>query len=90
MKGGPHLRAMIGMMAPGRVKTRISSLPRSGGWLIGLVIACCLCANAKPVVLGYEWTQQEPGVDLARAGLLLLGELGCANCHEADRGARSL
>ena len=90
MKGGPHLRAMIGMMAPGRVKTRISSLPRSGGWLIGLVIACCLCAHAKPVVLGYEWTQQEPGVDLARAGLLLLGELGCANCHEADRGARSL
>lgn len=81
---------MIGMMVPGRVKTRISSLPRVGGWLICLGIACCLCAHAKPVVLGYEWTQQEPGVDLTRAGLLLLGELGCANCHEADRDAQSL
>lgn len=28
--------------------------------------------------------------DVARAGLLLLGELGCANCHEADGVARSL
>ena len=81
---------MIGMMAPGRVKARISSLPRVGGWLICLVIACCLCAHAKPVVLGYERTQQEPSVDLTRAGLLLLGELGCANCHETDRDARSL
>ena len=33
---------------------------------------------------------QESGADVTRAGLLLLGELGCANCHEADGDARSL
>ena len=86
----PQLRAMIGMIVPGRVKTRISLSPWIGGWLISLVIACCVCAHAKPVVLGYEWMHQGTGADVTRAGLLLLGELGCANCHEADGGARSL
>ena len=90
LKVHPHLRAMIGMIVPGIVRTWILLLPQISGRLICLVIACCLCAHAKPVVLGYEWMQQEPGVDLTRAGLLLLGELGCANCHEADGDARSL
>jgi mono/diheme cytochrome c family protein len=56
--------------------------------LVVLVTAAMLSAarsRAAPLVAGYERFGRHASDDAARieAGLLLLGELGCANCHAA-------
>jgi mono/diheme cytochrome c family protein len=44
-------------------------------------------ASARPIIPGYERFYSAGKGDLAAGGRLLLGELGCASCHQAD-GAR--
>jgi len=48
-------------------------------------------ANAAPIVAGFERFGRAATADAERveAGLLLLGELGCVNCHAAPAGARA-
>src|SRR5689334_6675511 len=39
---------------------------------------------AQPFVPGFERFFAEPKADLVRGGRLLLGELNCTSCHQAD------
>ncbi len=41
-------------------------------------------ASAPPVVPGFERFFAGPKADAARGGALLMGELGCVNCHRAE------
>ncbi len=64
---------------------------RIGCWPAIVVLVCSLGAGAargEPVVPGYELMLRQPGADLPEVGRLLLGELGCANCHEPDGDAK--
>ena len=64
---------------------------RIGCWPAIVVLVCSLGAGAargEPVVPGYELMLRQPGADLPEAGRLLLGELGCANCHEPGGDAK--
>jgi cytochrome c2 len=49
---------------------------------IGLSAAVSLSAN--PLSVGYERFHAAPEADLVEAGELLIGELGCANCHQVS------
>ena len=46
---------------------------------VGLSAVASLAAN--PLSVGYERFHSKPDADLIEAGELLIGELGCVNCH---------
>ena len=46
-------------------------------------------ARAEPVVPGYELVLRQPEANLIEAGKLLLGELGCTNCHAPSGRAKT-
>ena len=63
-------------------------------WFWAWIVAGCLCwpvtaATAAPLVSGFERFGRAATDPAARveAGLLLLGELGCVNCHAASAEA---
>ena len=39
----------------------------------------------RPIVAGFERFTNQPGVNAAAGGRLLIGELACTQCHRADR-----
>ncbi len=41
-------------------------------------------AGAAPLVVGYERFHSQPSAGLIEAGELLIGELGCVNCHQVS------
>ena len=60
------------------------------GWLAaGMVVVAAARGGAAPVVAGFERFARGTDDPLARVegGLLLLGELGCVNCHAAGDAA---
>ena len=51
---------------------------------LALFAACAGFAEAAPIVPGFERFGRSDTANELEAGLLLLGELGCANCHTAS------
>jgi mono/diheme cytochrome c family protein len=62
----PLLVICLGMLVPGGAGTPVWAAP----------------ATAHPVVPGFERFYSGQKTDAARGGQLLLGELGCVNCHK--------
>ena len=60
-------------------------LHRSVGVIVTILSLSAGSTHAAPLVAGFERFGRQADVDIARveAGLLLLGELGCVNCHAA-------
>ena len=49
-----------------------------------LAVSAAASLTANPLVVGYERFHSQPGADLVEAGELLIGELGCASCHQVS------
>jgi hypothetical protein len=52
--------------------------------VVGFVAASMLRAEDAPRVLGFERVYAPSPADKVVAGQLLLGELNCTSCHQAD------
>src|SRR5262245_61271372 len=56
-------------------------------WLcFALAATCAKAADVPPRVIGFERFYSAAGSDAVAAGNLLLGELNCTSCHQADAG----
>src|SRR5688572_10506476 len=55
-----------------------------GVGLAVLAAASVSAADAPPRVIGFERVYSRAGSDDQAAGQLLLGELNCTSCHQAD------
>ena len=61
----------------------------SGLWIAGITstILCSSLLNAAPVIPGVDRLPSSSHADDVLAGEILLGELNCTQCHDADAAA---
>src|SRR5688572_29892023 len=62
--------------------------PQSCGWVaaffLAIVSRLAVAADAPPRVIGFERHYTTDSANAVAGGQLLLGELNCTSCHEAD------
>ncbi len=75
------------MSDPSRKRLGLSLGLAIAGLLMGSPLAARVQADdSRPIVAGFERFADDPKTDPVEAGLLLLGELNCTSCHQAEPG----